>query len=304
MKAPTPTISRDFSALAPQMEAIYRKYHHRQYVYPDPLAALYGVEDPRDQEVVGLIAAALAFGNVKTILGSIEKVLREFPHPGRMLPEMARRELVRRCRGFRHRYVGERELAALLLGIQAVLRAHGGLGACFQARLDAEDATVLPALTAWVAEIQAASGLTQNYLLPDPARGSACKRLLMYLRWMVRHDVIDLGLWSKVGMRRLLIPMDTHMHRLALGIGLTQRKQADLRAAQEVTAALATIDPADPTRFDFSLTRLGIRRDSDLPDFLERCRVALGTNAAAAAKQHCDASRRLTTPAAIPGRGQ
>ncbi|MFC1474950.1 TIGR02757 family protein, partial [bacterium] len=96
------------------------------------------------------------------------------------------------------------------------------------------------------------------YLTPAPRRGSACKRMNLFLRWMVRRDDVDPGPWTDVPASKLVVPLDTHMHRISSGMGLTSRKQADLKTAIEITDAFRAISPEDPVRYDFALTRLGI----------------------------------------------
>ena len=96
-------------------------------------------------------------------------------------------------------------------------------------------------------------------LVTAPRDGSACKRLFLFLKWMVRHDDVDPGGWTVISPRRLIMPTDTHIHAISLRLGLTKRKQADLKAAVEITGALARLCPDDPTRYDFVLTRFGIR---------------------------------------------
>ena len=105
-------------------------------------------------------------------------------------------------------------------------------------------------------------------LLPSPSAGSACKRLNLFLRWMVRQDNVDPGGWDSVSPAKLIIPLDTHMHRIGRRLGLTPRRQADLRTAIEITEGFRGICPSDPVRYDFALTRLGIRRDEGVEDFL------------------------------------
>jgi uncharacterized protein (TIGR02757 family) len=100
-------------------------------------------------------------------------------------------------------------------------------------------------------------------LLPSPGRGSACKRLNLFLRWMVRSDEVDTGVWQGVAASKLIVPLDTHMHRIAGQMGLTQRKQPDMRTALEITDRFRSIAPMDPVRYDFALTRLGIRQALD-----------------------------------------
>ncbi|MGH3522476.1 MAG: DUF2400 family protein, partial [Mycobacterium sp.] len=95
-------------------------------------------------------------------------------------------------------------------------------------------------------------------LLTSPADGSACKRLNLFLRWMVRRTSPDLGLWTFVDPAKLVMPLDTHIHRIATFLGLGRRKSADWKAARAITDRLATFNPEDPVRYDFALCRLGI----------------------------------------------
>lgn len=259
--------------LRAKLETLYARYNRRGAVHLDPIAAVHRFEDPRDQEIVGLIASSLAFGNVKQIVGSVDRVLCVFPQPRNDLLTTSPAELRRRVKDFRHRYVTGVELADLLLGVQGVVRKHTTLGHCFAQSLSASDETVLPALTRFVHELRADSTLAQNYLLPDPSRGSACKRLLLYLRWMVRHDEVDTGAWAGVSPHltpeKLVAPIDTHMHRISQRLGWTQRKTPDLRTALEVTDVLRRISPKDPIRYDFALTHLGIQGGKELTTFLQ-----------------------------------
>jgi uncharacterized protein (TIGR02757 family) len=110
-------------------------------------------------------------------------------------------------------------------------------------------------------------------LLADPRDKSACKRLNLYLRWMVRRDDVDPGGWEGVRPAQLVVPLDVHMHRIGRALGLTQRQQADCRTALEVTEAFRKISPEDPVKYDFALTRLGIRDDTNLDAFLARCGI-------------------------------
>lgn len=254
------------------LETLYTRYNHREYVHPDPLAPLYGFSGRSEQEIVGLITAALAFGNVKQILKSVDAVFAAFPDLASTLPALSDKELHRRLAHFRHRYVAGPEMASLLAGIRAAVRAYGGIGACFEALDDPNSPTLTPTLTRFVDLLRRHGTLEKNYLLPAPEKGSACKRWFMYLRWMVRHDAVDLGHWAHLGAHRLVVPVDTHMHRVARTLYLTRRKSADLKTATEITQAFAAICPEDPVRYDFCLTRLGIREDGNLAQFIQETR--------------------------------
>ena len=257
-------------SVAERLEALYREYNCRACIPPDPLQFVYHYDAPDEREIAGLIAACLAFGNVKQIAASVAGVLQKMGSPSGFIRDTGYSPSRRIFKGFRHRFAGAEELCDLLSGIARTLERHGSLRACFLQGFHHEDATVLPALTAFVDELRAGSRRKRNYLLPSPADGSACKRLNLFLRWMVRRDEVDPGVWAPFPASKLVIPLDTHMHRTALALGLTRRKQADLRTALEATEAFRSISPEDPVRYDFALTRLAMRGQSCLEDLAQR----------------------------------
>ncbi|MCC6555464.1 MAG: TIGR02757 family protein [Polyangiaceae bacterium] len=227
----------------------------------DPVAFVHRYRDPADQELVALIAASLAFGNVKALRAKIADAL------DRLGPDVAHaaddpRALRARLRGFRHRVYRAGDLAGLILGARRVQRERGSLGAALAEEL-ARAGDLRPALAAWVRAIRRAGGLDRRgagaaHILADPEKGSAAKRLMLLLRWMIRPaDGVDLGLWP-ISPAALLIPVDTHIQKLAYNVGLTDRKDASWRTAEEITAALRRFDPADPVKYDFALCHLGM----------------------------------------------
>jgi uncharacterized protein (TIGR02757 family) len=195
---------------------------------------------------------------VKQISESVRRVLAHFQSPRNDLLN-ARPSAVRRSfREWRHRYVDGEDLSRFLLGIRYVLAKYGSLEACFASGYEASHETVLPALEHFVDELRRECDGHKNYLLTSPRDGSACKRLNLYLRWMVRRDEVDPGVWTVAPPAKLVVPLDTHMHRIALALGFTRRKQANLRTALEVTEQFRSIAPDDPVRYDFALTRFGM----------------------------------------------
>lgn len=236
----------------------------------DPVEHLHRYADPVDVEIAGLVAAALAFGNVTVIRRSIGAALERLgPRPGRTVATEGFAALSRRLEGFVHRTARGHDLARTLAGAGALLRADASLGRTLRRHFDARGGALQPALAAWVADLRAGAGAAPRRrggtgraaeLLPDPAAGSACKRLLLYLRWMVRaRDGVDLGLWD-LPASALVVPLDTHVHRIARNLGLTARRDLSWRTAEEVTAALRRFDPADPVGYDFALCHLGISK--------------------------------------------
>ncbi|MDI3285923.1 TIGR02757 family protein [Polyangium sp. 15x6] len=248
----------------------------------DPVHFVHRYARRDDQEIVAMIASALAFGNVKALCAKIEDALARL---GPRVAEIADDPAAVRARlaGFRHRVYRDEDLAGLVIGARAVQRVHGSLGKALTDKL-AATGHLREALGAWVREIRERGGLGAGaggrrgaeHILPDPSKGSAVKRILLLVRWMARPaDGVDLGLWD-VPTSRLIIPVDTHIHKLSRNLGLTERKSADFRAAEEITAALARLDPDDPVKYDFSLCHLGMlqtcpsKRD---PEACEGCGV-------------------------------
>lgn len=251
------------------LESLRATFNRREFVNPDPLQFLYDYDDVRDREVIALVASALAFGRVAQIIRSVSVVLDTLgDSPAEYLETASEKTIRRKFAGFVHRFATGMHLAELLLGVKRALKNHGSLHACFMAGFDAADENILPALTAFVGELSANGG---NYLLPSPRRGSACKRLNLFLRWMVRRDEVDPGGWRGISPSKLIVPLDVHMHRIARALGLTARKQADMRTALEITDAFKRFSPGDPVRYDFCLTRLGIRNDIDRKEFIGQC---------------------------------
>jgi uncharacterized protein (TIGR02757 family) len=258
--------------LKDRLDALYRRYHRRCFVEPDPLQFLYAYPRPGDRELAGLVASSLAYGRVSQILVSVSAVLDVMgPSPEAFVQGSTRSSLNRAVSGFKHRFSTGEEMALLLWRAREVIKEYGSLETCFLEGLRPDHETVLPALCSF-AGILRPKGASRGTLIPLPERGSACKRLNLFLRWMVRSDEVDPGGWEAVSAAKLIIPLDTHMHRICLGLGGTRRRQADMKAALEATTAFRALAPEDPVRYDFSLTRLGIRREAGLDEFLRGCK--------------------------------
>ena len=257
---------------AAAFEDLYARLNRRCYVEPDPLQFLYDYPDPADREVVALVASSLAYGRVKQILRSAGEALgRLGRRPGAFVFDATPEKLRLALAGFKHRFSDGTNMAALLSGAAAAVRTHGGLERCFLAGMGRDDDTVAPAAGRFAGVLRHAAAGDCGHLLPDPDKGSACKRLNLMLRWLVRRDDVDPGGWANLPAAKLIVPLDTHMHRLARQLGLTGRRAADARTALEATAAFRVICPDDPVRYDFALTRLGIRAEMNSDDFLARC---------------------------------
>ena len=153
-------------------------------------------------------------------------------------------------------------MAAMLTGLRGVISKYGSLMAGFAAGCIKSDATYFPAVNRFAGILRSFSGdFDPGHLIASPDKGSACKRLNLFLRWMIRSDDVDPGGWDVLTPSKLIIPLDTHMYRTCRQQGFTCRKQANMKTALEVTAAFSRLVPEDPVRYDFVLTRQGIRKD-------------------------------------------
>jgi uncharacterized protein (TIGR02757 family) len=254
-----------------KFEELYACYNRRELVHPDPLEFLYNYENMEDREIAGLIAGCLAYGSVWQILKSVSVVLDTMCSPREYLETRSEGEIIDEFANFKYRFTTGLELGLFLCGAKRVLDKYGSLQECFAKGLECEHDNLMPALNCFVKELSSPFEGKPRSLLPSPELGSACKRWNLFLRWMIRQDDVDPGGWTDIPPSKLLVPVDIHMHRFCMRLGITKRKQANLRTACEITEAFRSIDPKDPARFDFALTRLGIRDDLDPEGFINSC---------------------------------
>ena len=237
-------------------EGLYRAYNHHEYIHPDPLEFVYKYPEGPEREIVGLIASSLAYGRVAQILKSVGSVLDKMGKSPRQYIEKSSPEYMQNTfAAFKHRFTTGAEMASLLTGIKKILDDYGSLENCFFSGMDNE-VTIMPALDKFATE--AALGNEFRSLLPMPSAGSACKRLNLYLKWMIRNDEVDPGCWKKIPPSKLVMPLDTHIFRICSNLGITKRKSADMKTALEITSFFRSINPEDPIKYDFALTRPGI----------------------------------------------
>lgn len=247
-------------ALKARLDLLLAQHDVARHRANDPVSFVHRYESADDREVAGLVASSLAFGNVVAIRASVARALEALgPSPALTVERERERALARRLDGFVHRVYRGAHLAAMLARAGRIRRREGSIGAALAKRL--ERAELREALADLADELRGDDpprGLA--HLVPDPRAGSACKRLLLYVRWMSRPaDGVDLGLWP-IPPSRLIIPVDTHVHRIARNLGLTARKDGSWRTAEEITASLRALDPADPVKYDFALCHFGVSR--------------------------------------------
>ena len=224
--------SRQRAELREPFERLYRTFDH-QHSVSDPVHIVRRYAAPDDREVVGFFAAGLAFGRVASVLNSIESLLAVMgPRPAAFVRGFNPAENRGRLEPLVHRWIRGSDLIALVLILQRMLRESGSIERFFLAGDAAGAPDIGPVLEvfstrALAMDVRTAYGRMPNrpgvyYFFPRPSAGSACKRLNLFLRWMVRKDVVDLGVWTGLSPSRLIVPLDTHVIRLGQCLRLTR----------------------------------------------------------------------------------
>ena len=278
---------RDELLLRNTLDRLYSEFNHADSA-TDPIQIVRRYERPDDREVVGFCAAALAFGRVASVLQSIERLMSIVgDRPAAYIRAFDPVGQKHAFAGFVHRWIGASDIVALLWIIKQMIDRAGSIEGFFlegddPAAPDVTEALDSFSIRALQMDLTAAYGppkgghdvrdalneerhvpprpsvLGVRYFFPRPSAGSACKRLNLFLRWMVRRDALDLGLWTRVAPARLIVPLDTHVIRVGRCLRLTRYTTPGWPMARDVTRMLRRLDPVDPVKYDFSICHLGM----------------------------------------------
>jgi len=254
--------------LKPLLDRLYADFNHPDSA-ADPIQIVRRFERAEDREIVGFIAAALAFGRVSSVLQSIERVLAVMgPAPAAYVRRFDARRHGPAFAGIVHRWTREADIVAMLWLLRQMLDRAGSVEGFFLEGYDAAADDMADSLDsfstrAMALDLTAAYGRVPKrpgvcYFFPRPSAGSGCKRLNLFLRWMVRRDALDLGIWTRVSPAKLIVPLDTHVVRVGRCLGLTRYTSPGWRMARDITASLRRLDPGDPVKYDFSICHLGM----------------------------------------------
>jgi uncharacterized protein (TIGR02757 family) len=301
------------SALKSYLDDLVDRYEDPSFIEHDPISVPHAFDDPRDQEVIGLYAALLAWGRRETVLNKMEELCERMDYaPYDFVRGFDPNRDAAALDGFVHRTFQPEDAFWFTRNLSAALDRHGSVenlfadhmpGASRQADAAAhpvadaspshkktgrtsrsEDVSASgetpwpqdvprhagPAIQGFSTAIMAMHRNTPQRLqkhLARPQAGSACKRLNMYLRWMVRSGPVDLGIWSRIQPEQLLLPLDVHAGRQARDLGLVSRKSNDWKAVCRLTEACRLFAPDDPARYDFAFFGVGAQDDSLDADF-------------------------------------
>ncbi len=247
-------------------------YHYKAFdrstLEPDPLQFLHRFKDERDIEIIGLLASVFAYGNVKQIENSLEKLINVLgERPYLFIKNLNSENRKEKISGIRHRFYTEDDVKKLLMIINKELTKHNSVRKIFLQGYNISDENVKTGISVFSNHfinsfIETFGKITNGikFMFPIPEKGSACKRMNLFLRWMVRKDELDFGLWNEIPASKLVIPVDTHIAKICRYLKLTNRKISDWKMAEEITNNLKKFDPDDPVKYDFAICHIGIRK--------------------------------------------
>lgn len=250
------------SELKEKLEAHYLNYRQK-FSSKDPVWILHRFSDERDIELIGIITAAFAYGSVDQINRFInELLLKTGNNPYEFTINFSKRKDKKHLEGLYYRFNSHVDLLDMFSSLNKVIVKQGSLKNLFLSKYEASHSTIIPALGGFTNELNKNIVKNDNryyhYLFSNPVNNSTCKRMNLFLRWMVRKDDIDTGLWSDIPASKLIMPVDTHIARISNKLKLVNRKSIDLKFAIELTERLKEFDPVDPVKYDFALCHIGI----------------------------------------------
>ena len=247
------------------LDKLYLKYS-KKHSSKDPVWTLHRFSDPKDIEIAGLITSCYAYGRVEQINQFTDKF---FSRTGFKVHEFTSNYSEHKdkkfLKGLYYRFNTEEDLSLLLINTRNAVNNNGSLQNLFKTEYKESDENILNALTFFSTKLNGINNEDSNYkyLVPLVKNGSTCKRLNLFLRWMVRKDEIDPGIWNSIDKSKLIMPVDTHIYRISRKLKLIRRKTCDMRYALELTKKLKQFDPEDPVKYDFAVCHLGIDSFSD-----------------------------------------
>jgi len=240
------------------LEGLYHKYNHKRFIPPDPLQFVYHYKKKGDMEIAGFLAACFADGAVEQIEKFVTGLLSKMGNsPAEFIKNFSAKDK-KLFQSLKYRFNTGDDIIGLLEILKKVLTRFGSLEKLFLKGYSKTDENIIPAATKFIQALNGKTSKGLKFLLSDPANGGTCKRLFLFLRWMVRKDEVDAGLWEKIDKSKLIVPVDVHIGRLSKTLGLHNRKTTNLKTAIEITGGFAGICPQDPVKYDFALCRTGM----------------------------------------------
>jgi len=255
-----------------ELDRLVSKFEKRAFIETDPISIPHSFDSEQDIEVIGLYAASLAWGQRVTILNKMAELCERMSYkPYEFVLNVDKANRLEKLEGFKHRTFQPEDALHFTRNLSSILKKYGSVQAAFceHNKSDLQLGTTGQMIQGFSSEMMSINEETPTRLgkhLARPLRGSACKRLNMYLRWMTRSGEVDFGIWSKVDKKDLVLPLDVHSGTQARKMGYLTRKQNDWKAAMELTENCRALDPKDPCKYDFAFYGSGAFGDEEPRD--------------------------------------
>jgi uncharacterized protein (TIGR02757 family) len=225
-------------------------------------------KDEKDIELIGLLASIFAYGNVKQIENTLKKFMIVFDgKPYSFIKNFSLSRDSKKISGLKHRFYTEDDVLKLFTILSKEINKNSSVKNIFLNGYNSSQENVKCAISNFSnhflnSYIETFGHFTNGikFMFPLPDKGSACKRTNLFLRWMVRKDELDFGLWNEIPASKLVIPVDTHIARICKELRLTKRKNVSWQMAEEITQNLKKFDAEDPVKYDFAICHIGIRK--------------------------------------------
>ena len=234
-------------------------YNHPRFIESDPIQVPHQFESKEDIEISAFLTATIAWGNRKSIIKSANRMMELMDRsPYDFIRHHTEKDL-RSVGSFVHRTFNGEDAVTFIKGLRHIYTTHGGLEPVFKQNTSKSDLQIaISEFRSCFFEIEHATRTEKH--ISDPAKGSAAKRINMFLRWMVRdsNTGVDFGLWPSLSPSQLSCPLDVHSGNVARKLGLLKRKMNDAKAVRELDVSLRKMDPQDPVKYDFALFGLGV----------------------------------------------
>lgn len=244
------------------LEKAHLDFLEKNEVAHDALAPALKYHNKEDKEFAAFICSILAYGRIAQIKKSIEKILEPMgTSPVHFLVESKDKDLNTITKDWKHRFNTHKDILIMLKVLRSVYSKHRSLENWLSPQKYKDGIDLNKAIyDQFLKELSVFSKVQKSFFffIPNPYLNGASKRMNLFFKWMVRDEEPDLGLWKSFDKSKLIIPLDTHIHKQALSLGFTKRRAGDLRTAIEVTEALKKLTPTDPTKYDFALCHLGV----------------------------------------------
>lgn len=242
------------------------KYFDKSQISPDPLEFLHRFSNPADIEISGFISSVFAYGNVKQIINTLNKIHSLIGNNSHQFVLNYSLKTGRKLfANLKHRFYSTEDIVQLFFALNKILKDYGSIKSYFIKCFNENDFDMKKSISAFsngmikfIGGGDISHGL--KFMFPDPLKGSACKRMNLFLRWMVRKDELDFGLWTEIPKSKLIIPVDTHVARVCRQLKLTGRKNVSWKMAEEITNRLKLFDEKDPVKYDFAICHIGMRK--------------------------------------------